>query len=174
MPKTRAQKEQMIEGYVKTIEQMKAAAIVSVYGYTMEDADELRKKGKEAGVKFVVAKKTLMKKAIEDAGITGVDPLSLTGSHLWAFGLRDEVSAAKCLCELAKKKETIQVLGGILEQVFIDADGVKRLSDLPSKQELLTKLVGSLESPIRGVVQVLAGNIQGLVRVLHAVKEQKS
>ena len=163
----------MVAEYVDNLKRMKAAAIVSIFGYTMSDADILRQKGREAGVEFKVAKKTLIKKAIETAGVQGVDPLTMEGSLLWGFGYQDEVTPAKLLAELVKSKETIQFVGGILEGTFIGPSEVVRLAKLPSKEQLLGQLVGTLNAPVSGFVNVLAGNLRGLVGVLSAIKEQK-
>ena len=173
MSKTRGQKEEMVEEYTDNLKRMKAAAIVSVFGYTMSDADALRQKGREAGVEFKVAKKTLIKRAVEAAGVKDIDPVALEGSLLWGFGYEDEVAPAKLLAELVKGKETIHFVGGILEGKFIGPSAVAKLATLPSKQQLLGKLVGTLNAPVSGFVNVLAGNLRGLVGVLSAIKEQK-
>ena len=173
MAKNRVQKQEAVADLVDKFRRMKAAAFASISGFTMKDADALRAKGRKAGVEVVVAKKTLLKIAAKEAGQEAVDPSAFDGSILSAFAFDDEVSAAKILAELSKGKETIKILGGVLEGKLVDAGEVKKLAALPGKTELLGKLVGSLNVPISGFVNVLAGNLRGLVTVLKAVQDKK-
>jgi large subunit ribosomal protein L10 len=173
MAKTRVQKEAMVADLADKFRRMKAAAFASISGFTMKDADDLRTKGRKAGVEVVVSKKTLLKIAAKEAGQEAVDPSGFEGSILSAFAFDDEVSAAKVLANLVKTRDTVKILGGVLEGKLVDAGEVKKLAALPSKIELLSKLVGSLNAPVSGFVNVLAGNLRGLVTVLKAVQEKK-
>jgi large subunit ribosomal protein L10 len=173
MPKTRAQKATIVDELADKMRRMKSAVFVSVHGYTMTDADGMRKKGREVGVDVVIAKKTLLKRAAEQAEVTAVDPQAFEGSVLSAFAYQDDISAAKLMAGLVKEKDQMKILGGLLEGVMVDAAKVKQLATLPSKQELLSKLVGSLHAPISGFVNVLAGNLRSFVHVLNAIKEGK-
>lgn len=174
MPKTRAQKAEIVTKVADRFKSMKAAAFSSVSGYTMAQADTLRNKAREANVEVFVTKKTLLKLAAKEAGLPELSSDMLEGSVLTAVAYSDEVSAAKLLKEISKENEAMQLLGGVLEGKLVDAEGVKRLAALPSKQQLLGQLVGTLNAPVSGFVNVLAGNIRGLVTVLNAVKEKKA
>jgi large subunit ribosomal protein L10 len=138
----------------------------------MDDANALRKKGRDVGVEVMIAKKTLLNRALEKNGFT-IAPEALEGSILTTIGFDDEVVAAKLMAEFAKDRETIQIVGGILEGKFVGTDAIKQLSKLPSREVLLAKLVGSLQAPISGFVNVLAGNLRSLVYVLNAIKATK-
>lgn len=173
MSKTRAQKEEVVSELTDKFKRMKSAAFVSVAGYTMKDADGMRVKGREAGVDVLVTKKAFLKIAAEQAGVAGFDPKAFDGSVLTAFSFNDEVAGAKLLAGLLKERDQMKFLGGILEGIPVDAVKVKTLSKLPGKQELLAKLVGSLNAPVSGFVNVLAGNLRGLVTVLKAVQDKK-
>jgi large subunit ribosomal protein L10 len=173
MPKTRAQKEQIVSELSDDFGRMKGAVFTSISGYTMPDADGLRAKGRDVGVKFMVAKKTLLTRALKNAGIE-IDRGQLEGSVLTAVGLEDEISAAKIVSAFLKDREGMKILGGIMEGKLIDAAAVKTLARLPGKQELLGKLVGSINAPVSGFVNVLAGNLRGLVTVLNTVKDKKT
>lgn len=174
MPKTRAQKAEIVSKAADRFKSMKAAAFSSVSGYTMTQADELREKAREANVDVFVMKKTLLKLAAKEAGLPELSSDMLEGSVLTAVAYGDEVAAAKLLKEISKTNEAMSLLGGILEGKLVDAEGVKRLAALPSKQQLLGQLVGTLNAPVSGFVNVLAGNLRGLVTVLGAVKDKKS
>ncbi len=181
MPKSRAQKAEIVAAVADRLKRMKAAAFSQISGYTMADADKLRAKAAEQNVEVFVTKRTLLALAAKEAGIEGLDAEGMEGSILTAVGYDDEVSAAKLLKELVTTKKaenkdkeaTIKLIAGILEGKFVDADAVTRLAALPSKQQLLGQLVGTLNAPVSGFVNVLAGNLRGLVNVLGAIKEQK-
>lgn len=174
MPKTRAQKAEIVTKVADRFKSMKAVAFSSVSGYTMAQADALRAKAREANVEVFVTKKTLLKLAAKEAGLPALSEDILQGSVLTAVAYDDEVSAAKLLKEIAKENEAMQLLGGILEGNVIDAAGAKRLAALPSKHQLLGQLVGTLNAPVSGFVNVLAGNIRGLVTVMAAIKDKKT
>ncbi|HBO99794.1 MAG: 50S ribosomal protein L10 [Candidatus Uhrbacteria bacterium GW2011_GWF2_41_16] len=173
MSKTRTQKEAVVEILADKMRRMKSAAFVSVHGYTMKDADALRIKAKQAGVEVAVTKKTLLKRAADQAGFANFDAHAFEGSILSAFSFSDEVSAAKLLAALVKEKTDMKIVGGILEGEIVEVEKIKMLATLPGKQELLGKMVGSLQAPISGFVNVLVGNLRGLVTVLKAVQEKK-
>ena len=173
MPKTRAQKEEIVAELAEKFSRVKSAVFTSVSGYTMEDADALRQKGHEQGIELAVAKKTLLLRALEQNGFT-LTQNELSGSILTTLGYNDEVSAAKLMATFLKNREGIQLVGGIFEGRFVGADAIKQLASLPSKHELLAKLVGSLNAPVSGLVNVLAGNLRNFVYVLNAIKDSKS
>jgi large subunit ribosomal protein L10 len=173
MPKTREQKEQMVKELTDKFGQMKSAVFTSISGFTVEDANDLRSKGREQGVELAVTKKTLLMHALKEFGVeASIDQFD--GSILTTIGYEDEVAAAKLIAEFAEEREGITMVGGVLEGALVDGEAITRLSKLPSKQELLAKLVGSLNAPTSGFVNVLAGNLRGLVYTLNAIKEQKS
>lgn len=174
MAKTRAQKAEVVAKIADRLKRMKGAAFSQAMGYTMEDADKLRAKAAEKNVEVFVAKKTLLTLAAKAAGVSGVDREALDGSVLVAVSYSDEVSAAKLLKDLAKEKETIKIMAGVLEGKLVSESEVKRLADLPSKEQLLGQLVGTLNAPVSGFVNVLAGNLRGLVTALKAVQEKKA
>jgi large subunit ribosomal protein L10 len=174
MAKTREQKEQIISGLVDKLGRMKSLVFTSFTGLSVPDADELRSKCREAELDHGIAKKTLVKIALTQAGIQ-VDPSVLEGSVATTISYDDEVAPAKTIAEFAKThKEKVTFLGGLLEGKFLDSAAVTALALVPSKPELYAKLVGSINSPVSGFVNVLAGNMRGLMNVLNGIKEQKS
>ena len=112
-------------------------------------------------------------RALEKNGFT-IGKNDLEGSILTSLGYNDEVAAAKLMAEFAKDREDIQIVGGILEGEFVGTDAIKQLATLPSREELLAQLVGSINAPVSGFVNALAGNLRNFVYVLNAVKEAKA
>ena len=173
MPKTRKQKSDIKDELAEKFGKMKSVVFTSVSGYTMKDADALRAKGKAENVDFLVTKKTLLVRALEAKGIN-ISKKLVEGSLLTAISYTDEVAPAKIIADFSKGREGFKMVGGILEGSFVDSGSVIMLSTLPSKQELLAKLVGTMNAPVSGFVNTLAGNVRGLVRVLSAIEESKA
>ena len=173
MAKSRAEKQEIVTRIADKFSTMKSAAFTSISGFTMAQADELRKRAKVQGIDIFIAKKSLLALAVAEAGLEDVDPRSFEGSILTAVSYDDEVSAAKVLKEFSSENEAFVFAAGVLEGKGLTAEEVTQLASLPSKEELLSKMVGSLNAPVSGFVNVLAGNLRGLVTVLDAIKDQK-
>lgn len=146
--------------------------IVNYQGLNVAEMTALRRKLREAGVEFKVVKNTLTHRAIQELGLEGLYPV-LEGPTAIAYSADDPVAPAKILMEVAKNKKTFQIKAGVLQGKVIGPEEVKALADLPSKEELLAKVVGVFQAPIAGLVNVLAGNLRNLVYVLEAIRKQK-
>jgi large subunit ribosomal protein L10 len=174
MPKTRQQKEEVLKQLVEKIKSSKSAIISDNAGLKVSESQELRAKCKAEKIESMSVKKTILMKALSDSGLQGVDQLKLEGSLLIAFSDEDEVAPAKILNDFAKTHNQVQFRSGILEGSLIGVEKVTALANLPTKLELYAKLVGSINAPISGFVNVLAGNLRGLVNVLTAIKGTKN
>lgn len=173
MPKSRQQKEATLSTLSAGLKSAKAAVFANFQGLTVAQADELRNLCRKEGVQVLVAKKTLLKKAFAGLGFEA-DPKVFQGGVATFYGTTDEVAPARIVNTFAKKNEVVAIFGGTLDGKYIDAVFVKNLAALPSKQELLGKLVGTLNAPVSGFVNVLAGNLRALVSVLNNIKEAKA
>lgn len=175
MPKTKAQKEATVADIADKFSRMKGAVLVDYKGTKVKDAQKIRESSWEQGVDYEVVKKTLLRLALKGAGLEGkVDEQFLKGNLAMVFGYKDEVETAKFAARFAKELESFKILGGLFEGAYIDSNKIKQLASLPGRVELLGKLVGTIQAPISGLVNVLAGNLRGLVQVLNAIKESKS
>jgi len=174
MPKTRKQKEHSVQTLDEKLSQSKSLVFANFSGLKVKDATKLRRLCKAEGAVYEVDKKTLLKIAFEKSGISGVDVKSLPGAVAVVYGLTDEVAPAKVLEQFSKTNEAVKIIGGVIERKFISASEVIALAKLPSKQQLLAKLVGTINAPVSGFVNVLAGNLRGFVQVLNAIKDQKT
>lgn len=172
MPKTKEQKKEILENIKDKLAKSKSVVFSSDTGMNVKSVEGLRKELKENGGEYIVAKKTLLRLATKDLGESEAIE-DLNGSVGVVLSYDDEIVGAQLLNKYAKANKSLELGGGILEGKFILADMVKRLAVLPSKEELLAKLVGSLNSPMAGMVGVLSGNTRNLVGVLNAIKEKK-
>ena len=174
MPKTKQQKEITIKSLVDGLKQAKAVVFANFQGLKVSESEELRRECRKNDIKVLAAKKTLVKKACEDIGLANVDPKVFQGGVATFMGMNDEVVAAKIVNTFAKTHDVLKIFGGTLEGKFVDASAVKNLAALPSKTELLSRLVGSINAPVSGFVNVLAGNLRNLVGVLNNIKNVKA
>ncbi len=174
MAKSKEQKKQIVESLINKIEKSKSVVFAKFSGLQVKENEELRKELKKENSEYYVAKKTLLDLAFRKFEVENLNVKSLEGQLATIFGYKDEVVPAKIVDKFAKNKEgKIEFLGGVLENKFISAEEVKNLAKLPSKLELYAKIVGSLNAPINGFVNVLAGNLRSLVYVLKAIEEKK-
>lgn len=173
MAKTRLQKEKLIEGLDSKVSRMKAAVIIDYKGLKVKETEALRNLLREKGTEFNVSKNTLTKIALRKYGIE-FDESVFKKPVAIAFAMEDETAPAREITLYAKKNEAIEILGGILENKFIDKESVARLASLPTKQEMYARLAGTVAAPISGLANVFAGNLRGMVNALNAIKESKS
>ncbi len=174
MAKTKEQKKQILDNLIEKISKAKSIVFTKFNGLTVKENEELRNKLRAEGGEYYVAKKTLMNLAFKDKQISGLEIKKFTGQIATIFGYEDEVSPARIVDKFRKEKEgKIEFIAGILGNKLMTEIEVSELAKLPTKQELYTKVVGSINAPISGLVNVLAANLRSLVYVLKAVGEKK-
>jgi len=174
MAKTLKQKEEEIKKIADSLKQAKSVVFTSYDGLTVADSQKLRNDLRHEDVSYMVSKKTLLKRAMSESEIKDVDTDSFKGSLGLAFGHSDEVAPAKIVANFAKTKENLKIHGGILEGAFISAEKVMELAKLPARLEMIAKTVATIKAPITGFVNVMAGNLRGLVNVLNSIKDKKA
>ena len=140
-----------IKGYVA---EAKSTVLVDYRGLTVEQDTRLRKQLREAGVVYKVYKNTMLHLAFEGTDYAKLDE-NLEGPTAIAFGIEDETAPARILNDFAKEAEALEFKGAVVEGAFYDVDGVKALASIPSREELISKLLGSLQSPITNLARVL-------------------
>lgn len=169
---TKDQKKNIVKDLAEKIKNSKSVVFSDFKGLKVKDMTDLRKELRKEGTDMKVVKKTLMNLALKDAGI-GIDTTKFEGQIAVTISEKDEVAAAKIIAKFAKANENLKIVGGILGTKILDKEDVAALAKLPSKEELLAKMVSSIKAPVSGFVNVLAGNIRGLVTVLKAVADKK-
>ena len=147
-------KAPIVEEISAKIKDAKAALLVDHRGLTVEQDTELRKQLREAGVVYKVYKNTMMKRAFEGTDFAQLDQL-LDGPSALAIATEDVTAPARIVCEFAKKASKLEVKGAVVEGKFYDVDGVKELSAIPSREVLLSRLLGSMQSPITNFARVI-------------------
>jgi len=170
---TKIQKEELVKTLAQKIKDSKTVVFSDFKGLSVKDMTSLRRELRTKGIDFQVLKKTLLSIALKDAGIE-MDARKMEGQIAVAVSAGDEVEASKIIAKMAKANENLKIAGGILGKKILSKEEVVALSKLPGKDELLAKLVGTLNAPVSGFVNVLAGNMRGLVQVLKAISEAKN
>jgi large subunit ribosomal protein L10 len=170
---TREKKETLVADLAEKLTSSKSVVFTDYRGLTVEEIDEVRNQLREQGIEFKVIKNTLFKLAAKQAGIEISEDVTSGHPVAIAFAGDDEVAPAKITYTYTKKNDKFAIIGGIFEGKQISDIMVKSLASLPGREELYAKIVGSLASPLSGMVNVLQGNIRGLVTVLGAYRDTK-
>ena len=153
-------KSEIVSQIKDKLSRAKSVVIVDYRGLTVSEVTELRNNMRAAGVEYKVLKNTMMSRACEELGITGVEE-HLSGPSAFCFGYDDPVSAPKIMKEFAEKVNKTEIKGGIMDNAAIDNKVVEKLASTPSKEVLLTRLIWSI-----------TGSVRSLAIGLNAVKEK--
>ena len=148
------QKAPIVEEISGKLKDAKAAVLVDAIGLTVEQDTRLRRQLREAGVNYKVYKNTMMKRAFDGTEFEELNKL-LEGPSALALATEDVTAPARVIVKFAKEANKLEVKGGIIEGEFYDADSIKQLADIPSREELLSKFLGSIQSPITNFARVL-------------------
>ena len=151
----------------------KAIYFTEYHGLNVGDITKLRSEFFKADVEFKVAKNTLIKLAAEENKIDGLEEI-LKGSTALAIAYEEPVSPAKVIKEFTKENELPSVKGILFDGEIMPGEDFKRLANLPSKEELLSKLVSMLNNPLQKLVSTLNAPLQNVAGALNNLKEQKS
>jgi len=173
MPLTRDQKQNIINDLESKIEKQKSIVFMDFTGIKVKELAKLREGLKENGSEMKVAKKSLMEIALKNKGVE-LDSKKLEGEVAMVFGYEDEIAPSKAVYQFSKENQKAKILGGFLENKFYEMADVIKLAELPSKEQLLGMLVGTLSAPATNLVGVLSGNMRKLVFALSQIKEKKA
>ena len=161
-------KKLVVEEIKEKFSKAKTIAFVDYRGITVGEDTELRRKFRENGCDYKVYKNRLMLKALSDLGIE-CPANYFEGTTAVAIGYEDEVAPAKIVCNFVKENKKMAIKFGILNGTSVDAKNIEALATLPSKEELIAKLLGTLNNTASSLCRVLTAPSRGLVVALNAV-----
>ena len=167
------EKEQAVADLTQKLKDSNVGVFVDYRGINVAQDTVLRRDLRQAGVDYTVIKNSIMRFAVKDAGIDGLEEV-LKGTTALAVSKGDYTSAAKILTTFARRNDFFKIKAGFVDSGAIDEAGVRNLASLPPKEVLVAQVLGVMNAPIRGLATVLNANISGLARVLNAIAEQKS
>ena len=166
MPKSRTDKEKIVASLLEELKKAKSVVFVDYKGLRVKDTEELRAKLRESGVSYKVAKNTLLSIAFSESKIKVSDEV-LSRPLALAIGFEDQVSAAKGIADFAKNHESLEILGGILDEEFISGEKVNQLAALPGRDELRAKLLSLFNAPALSMVRVVNAPASSFINLLN-------
>jgi len=168
----RQDKEKIVGSLTEKVQGAKSIIFADYRGMTANEVRLLRKEMIAKGIDYGVYKKTLVRIALKNIEVEAKMG-DYKGPIALAISNEDEVAPAKIIQKFARGKETLKIVGGVLQSKILSEVEAKNLARLPDKPELIARVVGSIGAPLNNFVGVLAGNIRQLMYVLNAVKETK-
>ena len=147
-------KQPIVQAIAEEIKDAQSVVLVDYRGLTVAQDTELRKQLREAGIVYKVYKNTMMKRAFEGTECEALESC-LEGPSAIAISKDDATAPARILCKFAKDAPALELKGGVVEGTAYDVAGLTELSKIPSREELLSKLLGSLQSPISNFARVI-------------------
>ena len=147
-------KQPIVQEISENIKDAQSVVVVDYRGLTVAEDTQLRKALREAGVSYKVYKNTLVNRAIAGTEFESLKE-SLEGPSAFAISKDDATAPARILAKFAKTAPALEIKAGVVEGTFYDANGMKAIANVPSREELLSKLLGSLQSPITNLARVL-------------------
>ncbi|MDE5729519.1 MAG: 50S ribosomal protein L10 [Clostridia bacterium] len=166
-------KKVVVQEITDKIKSSKSVVLVDYKNLTVKEVSELRNKCKQAGCEYKVYKNTLVRKALNDLGFNQFDN-DLNGPTAVAFGT-DETSAPKVMVAAAKDyDQKILLKSAFVDNGYVDKAGIKALAAIPAREELVAKMLGSLNAPATNLAGVLNNVVSALVRVLNAVATKEA
>ncbi len=169
----RDDKVQAISEFTEGIGKATNAFLIEFKGITVPQVTELRKQVRESGSQYVVVKNTLAMIAVKDSPLVELRE-KFTGPTAVAYNRTDAVALAKALTRFAKDVPAVTFKGAMLNGQIVPAAQIQNIANLPSREELISKLLYVLQSPIRGLATVLAANIRNLAVVIDQIAKQKN
>lgn len=169
---TRQKKESILKDLNEQFEKARVVVFVNFHGLSTTASRNLRKLMKTTSARYLVAKKTLIKKALEKFKFSGAMP-SLEGEAglIFAMAENEVITLTKNIVKFMKEHKELSVVGGIMEKGFIEPKIISELAAVPSREILLSKLVYTLNSPLRRLVGGLNGNLQKFVIIIGQIKK---
>jgi large subunit ribosomal protein L10 len=169
-------KIEQVEEFAQKLKGSKSIFLTDYSGINVGDTNNLRRSFRNAKVEYFILKNTLAKRSFEKAGIEGINEM-LQGMTSFAYSATDAVAPIKVIKEFNKQRRreqsTLTIKGCIFEGKVFGSEDAEALSNLPSREVLLSQLIGMLRSPMSMVISVLQNSGQKLVGALEAVKQQK-
>lgn len=172
MALSREKKEQLVESYEQGLAKAPHVFLVGFEGISVPDATELRDQVRQTGGTYVVVKNRLAKRAIEGATLEGLKG-EFQGTTAAAFGTEDAVGIAKAVTEFAKKVPAITLKGGLLDGQRVEARDIEEIAALPSREDLIAKLLFLMQSPVSSLVRTLGELQRQFVVVVDQVRQEK-
>ncbi len=173
---SRAAKEKTVDTLTGELGRIKLAVMTDYRGLTVREVEELRSLLRKEGMTYRVTKNTLLRLATSaNPALADIDPTTFTGPMALALGFDDEVAPARVIFQYARTHNALEIVGAMTgDGTVLDAAQVKALATLPTREQMLAQVVGTIAAPLSGFVGVMAGNVRSIINLLNALAEAKA
>jgi len=168
-----ANKEALVGEIKERFNASEAVIMIDYRGLTVKQMQKLRNNVREVGGEIKIYKNSLTEIAVRELALPSMDAY-LEGPTAFVFIAEDPVAPAKALTAFAKENQALELKGGFVQNQVVDAAGVKAIATLPSREELLAKLLGTMLNPLTSTVRVLSGPARAFVTVVDAIAKEKA
>lgn len=166
-------KEQLVAEIKERFNASEAIIMVDYRGLSVKQMQALRGKMRETGSELKIYKNSLTEIAIRELALPNMDEY-LAGPTAFVFIAEDAAPPAKALSAFAREHKALELKGGLVQNQVVNAEGVKAIATLPSREELIAKLLGTMQNPIVGFARVLNGPVEAFARTVQAVADQQA
>lgn len=166
-------KQAQVAEAVELIKSAQTGVLVDYRGLNVAEDTELRNKLREANVKYFVIKNKILKRAVDEVGLEGLDEV-LHGPTAIAVSSEDAVAPAKVIADFAKTNEKLELKGGFMDGAVMSLDEVKTLAATPNFETLIAKMMGSLQAPISGLARLLSTVVDGGVEIADLIANKQA
>lgn len=174
MPKTRSEKEAMVNNLSEQLKTARALVFANYQGLNMGQLSQIRQSLSNQNAKFNITKNSLLSLALKNANLHPIDSQVDEGPTATLMAFEDEITPIKILVKALKDTQIGSIKAGFLGTEYLSGSAITRLSQLPGKSELQAQVVGLTAAPLKGLMTVLQGNLKNLVLVLDQVRAQKA
>jgi len=167
---SKEKKQEIIKDLADKLSRQKTVIFSDHTGLKVNQVQNLRRQLREEKIDYQVAKKTLIDLAFKKASFDKIKIKGLPGQIALIFGYEDEILPAKILYNFSRENESLRILAGLVNGKYLEEEAIIDLAKLPSRQELLARLIGNVSAPLSGLINVLQGNLIKLVNLFKNLK----
>lgn len=168
---TKDQKKEIVEELADKIKRQQSLIFTDITGVSVSELQDLRKRLRQLGIEYKVAKKNLIDLALRKEK-KELDIKDFNGSLAMAFGYEDPIVPVKVLSGFSKENKNFKILGGLMEDKILSMEDIKELAMIPSKNELLAIFINTLKGPISGFVNIINGVTRNFIGILNAIENK--
>ncbi len=165
-------KEKQVNELKEKLDKVSSLILTDFRGLTVKEITDIRRRLKDANIEYKIIKNNFVLRAVKESDFETLTDY-LQGPTAIAFGLNDPVIPAKILVDFIKEYKKFEVKAGIIQGKFFNDEEIKKVAKLPSREILLAQVVGGIQAPLSGLLNVLNGPIRALLNVLKAIEEKK-
>lgn len=171
---TKEKKQAVVAELTEKLKDTKGLYLVDYTGITVNESIEIRRQFREANAELKVAKNTLIKRALDEVGTFDVPADSLVGQTALAFGFDDPVAPARIIKKIVEKQKKLDLKSAVVDGQVFDGSQLKQVADLPTREDLIAGIIGSIAAPASGIVGAINAVMRDLASVIEEVGKKQA